>query len=144
MYHTNLLEECHSFVWIVSISFRIQQAKIFGNRKRVQIALGVMWVVYYAFCTGEISCFYSNVCRHWQKKANILVFWVRVVFISNKLSPLQYYFPPNHMHCTIGRGGVRKKFIKVHIFRYEIYVSNYLLVWKKTRAVSGNVRNNVF
>ena len=50
----------------------------------------------------------------------------------------------NVQRCTIGRGGVQKKFIKVHIFRYEIYVSNYLLVWKKTRAVSGNVRNNVF
>ena len=34
----------------------------------------------------------------------------------------------NPDHCTIGRGGVQKKGIKVHIFHYKIYVSNYLLV----------------
>ena len=27
---------------------------------------------------------------------------------------------------------------------YEIYVTKYLLVWKKTRAASGNIWNNVF
>ena len=27
---------------------------------------------------------------------------------------------------------------------YEIYVSKYLLLWKKTQAKSGKVQNNVF
>ena len=33
---------------------------------------------------------------------------------------------------------------RVQATHYEIYVSKYLLVWKKTRAKSGNIQNNVF
>ena len=41
-------------------------------------------------------------------------------------------------------GGWKVKLIRVHATEYEICVTKYLLVWKKTQAASGNIRNNVF
>ena len=37
-----------------------------------------------------------------------------------------------------------KEHVRAHPNEYEIYVKEYLLVWKKTQAASGNNRNNVF
>ena len=34
----------------------------------------------------------------------------------------------------------KKEHIRAHATEYEIHVTKYLLVWKKTRAASGNVR----
>ena len=45
---------------------------------------------------------------------------------------------------TTGRGGWKLMGTRVHATEYEIYVTKYLLVCKKTRANSGNIRNNVF
>ena len=36
-----------------------------------------------------------------------------------------------------------KKGTGVNATEYEIYVTKYFLVWKKTHAASGNIRNNV-
>ena len=48
------------------------------------------------------------------------------------------------VQCTIGRGGSKQNGVSMHATDYGNYVSKYLLQWKKTRANSGNVRNNVF
>ena len=86
-YTQNCLAIASQFIWVeTSQSCNSQRIKIV-----VMSVNGIMWVVC-AFCNGEISCFYSNVGRHWQKRANILVFWVRVVLISHKLSPLFIFF----------------------------------------------------
>ena len=41
-------------------------------------------------------------------------------------------------------GGWKLKLIRVHATEYEICVTKYLLVRKKTQAASGNIRNNIF
>ena len=41
-------------------------------------------------------------------------------------------------------GGWKLKLTRVHATEYGIYVTKYLLVWKKTQAALGNIRNNVF
>ena len=48
--------------------------------------------------------------------------------------------------CTAlwAEGGWKLKLTRVHATAYEIYLTKYILVWKMTRAASGNNWNNVF
>ena len=63
---------------------------------------------------------------------------------SIKLKNMQNHYPCRVVILHGQRGESKQEGIRVHATHYEIYVSKYLLVWKKTRANSGNIWNNVF
>ena len=54
--------------------------------------------------------------------------------VCKKKSPIKF----------VGNFLSRKEHIRAHLNEYEIYVKKYFLVWKMTRAASGNNQNNVF
>ena len=77
---------------------------------------------------------------------------------KKKLFRHKHYLQDNHKKLFFGQKSLekkvankirrkilsKKKLIRVYATEYEIYVTKYLLVWKKTQVASGNIRNNVF
>jgi hypothetical protein len=78
-----------------------------------------------------------------------IIIWIgiRMVFpikLEDGLSTSVLWKPHKLMSIRLKITSNGHKGTRVHATEYEIYVTKYLLVWKKTRAESGNIRNNVF
>ena len=92
------------------------------------------------------QCFLRPDLNFFLESLNFVWFAISVTL---KMTILKYFFVKKKIikknANKIRRKNLsKKKLIRVHATHYEIYVSKYLLFWKKTQAKSGNIRNDVF
>ena len=108
-------------------------------------------IIVYIYCELKTSTglsVYSASCTrcYWPlfstKRWNI--FWRRLLILLDVSFSIFWPLRLSYSMALWAEGGWKLKLTRVHATEYEIYVTKYLLVWKKTRAASVNIRNNVF